>query len=406
MSLRLRLDPVGGIAGDMAAAALLDSFPDAVDAVARGLSALPLPAELSWQHLKVSVAGLQGQRFEVTLAGKHEGAAAHDARHSHRHHADIRAMLTGGALPAPVAAHADAIFDHLARAEAQVHGCAVADVAFHEVGAWDSIVDIVTVAAILAEIGPAQWFCGPVPLGHGTVWTEHGRIPVPAPATALLLQGMLTHDDGIGGERVTPTGAAILRHLAPDQGPMGPARLRHSGTGFGQREVPGHINALRVLVFDGAGPETGPPQEQIARLGFELDDQTPEEIATALDRLRAHPGVQDVVSLPVMGKKGRLAQRIEILAAPEGLPQLLTLCFDETTTLGIRHETLWRSILPRRADRVETAQGTLRVKIADRPGGPTVKAEADDLAALSGDLRDRRAARAQAEAPPQEVKSS
>jgi hypothetical protein len=394
----VRLDPVGGIAGDMFAAAVLDAVP-ALEAAARAaLAALPLPPGLEWQAAPVTLGGFSGRQVSVTLSGLPEAEAGRDHRHSHRHFSDIAAMLDAAALPGDTARHALGIYRHLAEAEAEVHGTSVEKVAFHEVGAWDSIVDITVAAALIDALGPAEWHCGALPLGGGMVETAHGRVPVPAPATALLLQGAALRDDGIGGERVTPTGAAILRHLAVRFAPLPPGRLEGTGTGFGHRRLPGTMNALRLLLCAPA-PAAG---DVVERIGFDLDDQTPEEIATALDHLRALPGLRDAVSWPVQGKKGRHAIRVELLADPGAADAIARACFEQTTTLGLRRETLRRDTLERRAGEAVTEAGAIRTKAARRPGGVTVKAEADDIAQSGGSLRDRRrlAARIEAEDTP------
>ncbi|MBV9750292.1 MAG: LarC family nickel insertion protein, partial [Acetobacteraceae bacterium] len=288
----VHLDPVGGVAGDMFAAALLDACPEheasTVEAAAR-------VAGVRCRVLRHRDHVLSGIRFDVEAAyehGLHEQEHDHGRHHHHTAWRDIRLRLQSASLPASVARHAVGIFALLAEAEARVHGIEPEAVTFHEVGAADSIADIVAAAWLIAAQGEATWSVGPLPLGSGRVRTAHGTMPVPAPATALLLQGFETFDDGIPGERVTPTGAAILRYLgcAPGTGKT-PRRLARTGLGFGTRTLPGLSNCLRALVFEAQPADTAAGHRELAVIQFEVDDQSAEDLATGLDRLRATEGV-------------------------------------------------------------------------------------------------------------------
>ncbi len=287
--------------------------------------------------------------------------------------------------------HAISIFTHLAEAEAGVHGIPIVDVAFHEVGAWDSIADIVAAASLIVATGATSWSIGALPLGSGRVATAHGLLPVPAPATTILLRGFETVDDGIPGERVTPTGAAILRHLRESAG--GPASRRRvlgrSGLGFGTRKPPGLSNCLRVLVFDEVEATATGSHRELAVIEFEVDDQSPEDLAMGLDRLRAHQDIFDVVQMPVFGKKGRMMMHVRALARVDAVEVAIAACFRETTTIGLRHHVVSGAALPRDVREVEVDGTKVRVKRVDRPGGRTAKAEADD--AMAQETHARRA---------------
>ena len=273
-----------------------------------------------------------------------------------------------------------------------MHGIAVDHVAFHEVGAWDSIADVVAAAHLVAALGATRWSVGALPLGSGFVRTQHGLLPVPAPATALLLQGFPTRDDGVPGERVTPTGAAILRHLCKAAGPgetagpgsTGPRVLGRTGIGFGTRRLPGLSNCVRVLAFDEAAAAPHADHRAIAVIEFEVDDQSGEDLAMGLDRLRMREDVLDVVQMPVFGKKGRMMTHIRLLARADALDAVAGACFSETATLGLRHAVVAGRALPRRAATVDVAGRTVRVKLAERPDGRTAKAEADDALGQGG----------------------
>jgi uncharacterized protein (TIGR00299 family) protein len=376
----LHLDPLGGAAGDMFAAAMLDAFPQHTDAVVAAAAAVSgVACRLAPHRGAVMV----GQRF-IVGAPAHVHADGHP--HDHTTWRLIRARLEAAALPPGVRARAIGIFAQLAAAEARVHGVAEDAVTFHEVGAADSIADIVAAAWLIDAMGEVQWSVGSLPLGGGRVQTQHGPMPVPAPATALLLEGFACVDDGIPGERVTPTGAAILRHLGctPRTGRAG--RLVASGTGFGARALDGISNVLRVLAFETDAQAAAPAgtHRELAVIGFEVDDQSGEDLAAGLDRLRGLAGVHDVLQSPVFGKKSRMAVHVQVLAAPEALDAVIEACFAETTTIGLRTHLVQGRALPRHISEVEVDGARLRVKSVARPGGATAKAESDDALHLAG----------------------
>lgn len=322
-------------------------------------------------------------------------------------HAWIARWLQDAGLPEPVCRHALAIFRELAESEAAVHGVAVETVEFHEVGSWDSIIDIVAAAFLIEAVGPARWTCAPLPLGSGTVRTAHGVMPVPAPATLHLLRGLPVIDDGLPGERVTPTGAAIVRYLVgsrPARGAEGAMTVRASGLGFGRRVLPDRPNALRCTAFvpvEAVAPSAvgAPRDDAVDTLEFEVDDQTAEDLAVGLERLRARGDVLQVFQMPVFGKKGRMATRVHVVAREGAGEAVARACFVETTTIGLRCQRLERRTLAR-AD-VATAgehAGRLRVKLCDRPNALTAKAEMDDLARQPGGQAGREQVRRAAEA--------
>ncbi len=367
----LHLDPLGGVAGDMFVACLLDALPE------HETEAIAAAERLSGASCQVLAHRdvFAGRRFAVCVVGT--------PHHDHVAWRDIRGRLADSDLPRTAKAHAIGIFALLAEAEASVHGVEPEAVTFHEVGAADSVADIVAAAWLIAKLEPASWSVGPLPLGAGSVRTAHGLMPVPAPATALLLEGFAFTADGIAGERVTPTGAAILRHLkcAPSP-PSSAGRLVCSGSGFGSRKLPGVVNALRVLVFEPAGAATG--HRDLAVIAFEVDDQSAEDLACGLDRLRRHDGVHDVVQWPAFGKKGRMATHVQMLARPEALDDVTEACFRETTTIGLRTQIVRGLVLPRRRRDVALDDRSVRVKLVERPGGLSGKAECDDVLTLEG----------------------
>ncbi len=394
MSLAIRLDAVGGMAGDMFAAAMVDALPALRGRVLADAAAVLPPGTGTPAFEPGTSAGLHCLRFRLT-------ARAEDRNHhAHAGFRDMLARIEAAPLSPGTAAHAASILRLLAEAEAAIHRVPVDEVQFHEIGDWDSLMDVTAAGSIAAALADARWSVSALPRGDGLVRTRHGMLPVPAPATVRLLEGFAWRDDGIGGERVTPTGAAILRHLVPAPEARAEGRLQASGTGAGTRELPSgpdtqpniQPNILRALLFGDLAE--GPAEEDILVCCFEIDDMTAEELAVAADRLRAAPGVRDLVLVPAIGKKARPVHSFRLLVAPPQRDLVAEACFTETSTIGLRWQEARRAVLPRAlAD-----AGPLRVKTAARPSGPSRKAESDDLVQIAG-LEARRAAKRAAEEP-------
>lgn len=388
--LELHLDPVGGISGDMFVAALLDYRPDLETELRQALELCPLIEAVTVTLAAHDDGILTGHRFLVRKPGQADEGPPTEHEHSHTDWRVIREALQASRLDQTTVNHAINIFSHLAEAEAKVHNVSPDAVRFHEVGAWDSITDIVASAWLIARLGVARWTVSALPLGSGRVRTAHGVLPVPAPATTLLLQGFTMINDGFDGERVTPTGAAILQHLgASEEAPHGTTR-RLTGTahGFGSHTLPGVSNCLRLLAFETA--EIPCSEGCVAQLECEIDDQSGEDLAQAVEMLRAREDVLDIVQMPVFGKKGRIMTHLRILADPTAREAVLAAVFDETTTIGIRHALIERSTLPRHTTEIESGGHTLRVKTVERPSGRTTKLESDELVGIPGSAaRDR-----------------
>lgn len=372
-AIHIHLDALGGLAGDMFLAALLDARPEVALIAFEAMRAAGLPEAWRVGLRKHDDGRLTGHRMLIEAPG--EGPARPTGVFR-----EIRERLVAAPLSTAVRDHAIAIFTHLAEAEAAVHGVSVEEVHFHELADWDSVADIVGAAALIDAFGASSWSTGPLPQGGGRVMTQHGPLPVPAPATARLLAGFSLVDDGIAGERVTPTGAAILRHLgAASRLPPGAWRLEATGIGFGTKQLPGISNVLRVLLYEQA--EGARIDEQVAVITCEIDDQSGEELAVGLDHLRACDGVLDVIQVPAFGKKGRLVTQLQLLARPERLDAVIAACFAETTTIGLRWRLEARAVLAREAVTV----GDVGVKIVTRPGGErSAKAEIDQIRAVPG----------------------
>jgi hypothetical protein len=305
-------------------------------------------------------------------------------------YAAFRERLGKARLPRSVRRHALEMLKLLAEAEAAVHRVPVERVHFHELADWDTQADLLGAAAVVDLLDGASWHCRPLPLGSGTVRSAHGPLPLPAPAAAALLKGFaFRDDDGIVGERVTPTGAAILRYLGADaRAPVVPGNLVATGSGAGTRQLSGLPNILRVLGF-----ARGQAADSVLVIEFDVDDQSSEDLATGLERLRETAGVRDVVSFQGLGKKGRWVQSIRVMADPARREAIVAAVFEETTTLGLRLRQEERAILSRRSLVVMDEEGEVRVKIAERPHRRTAKAESDDVAARAKGVADRHALR-------------
>jgi hypothetical protein len=381
----IHLDAVGGVAGDMFAAALLDALPELRTPVLEGVRRV-LPPAAAVTLEEGSSGAVRALRFAVTLPPGRPQSGGHSHGHAslgETHYPALATRIASAGLPEAAARHAGAILTLLAEAEARIHQVPLASVHFHEIADWDSLADVVAAGCILQALGDVVWTVSPLPRGGGLVRTEHGLLPVPAPATAALLEGFAWRDDGVPGERVTPTGAAILRHLGPGAAPAGAHRLEGSGTGAGSRALEGLPNILRALVFTITAAPRG---ERVAVVSFDIDDMTGEELAWAAERLRLLDGVLDVALSPASGKKGRPLTCFRVLAREEALAGLQEACLHQTSTLGLRWHIEDRVVLRR-----EQRQGAgLRVKCAERPGGCwTAKVESDDLEPAAG-LAERR----------------
>lgn len=221
------------------------------------------------------------------------------------------------------------------------------------------------------------------------VQTAHGPLPVPAPATAKLLEGFNFIDDGVGGERVTPTGAAILKFLCAKQGTaQAVGTLNQTGVGFGSRKLADRANIVRAMFFDQS--ESKISDDVICQINFDVDDQTPEDLAIALAHIREHPSVLDVLQSVSFGKKGRVSLSVQILAIPDDANSVFEMCFSETTTIGIRHQLVPRVKLERDSKSLEINSAVIELKRVVRPNGQSAKVESDSLKQVRGYLNRER----------------
>jgi hypothetical protein len=356
----LYFDCFSGIAGDMTLGALLDlGVPEA--AVRGELDKLPVRNyRLTTERVKRGA--LVGTKIQV-IVDEHDHAHHHDhdhAHHPHTHYRDIKAMLEQH-LGGDVRARALAIFERIAVVEARLHGVAVAEVAFHEVGAVDSIVDIVGAAAALAWLRPARVTSRRVPLGGGTVDTAHGRLPVPAPATLELLAGAEVEAGG-DSELTTPTGAGILAASVSAYGAMPSLRVVGVGWGAGDRELGDRPNLLRVVAGIASGAAASSTDE-VAVVEANIDDMNPELCEPLLEALFA-AGAVDAWFTPIIMKKSRPALTVAALCPPALRDAVAGALLRESTTIGVRFSSHARMVLPRRTVEVDTPWGKVPVKVA------------------------------------------
>ena len=311
----------------------------------------------------------------------HEHSHSHSHTHSHEHestHEHHRSLTTilgiiGSApLADDVKQRASLAFQLLGEAEAGIHSIPVDQVHFHEVGAVDTIVDIVCAAAGAASLGVDRWMASPLNVGSGTVECAHGTLPVPAPATLALLRDAPIYSAGPAMERVTPTGATILRMLGVEYASLPAMRVTATGYGAGGRETAGQPNVVRLVVGE-EGAVSNPTVEPIAILETVIDDSTPQLLAYVSELLLA-AGAWDVYRVPVQMKKGRTGVQLTVLSSPDLVPTLRDLLFRETTTIGLHWRTESKISLQREFASVATPWGPVQMKVARWPSGEIANA--------------------------------
>ena len=354
MSALLYFDCFAGISGDMALGALIDI-------------GVPL------KHLREELGRLMVPGFSLGAARVHRSGitarkanvSVHGHEHHHRTFADIEKIIATSGLAPRVRERSIAVFRLIAEAESRVHHEPVRSVHFHEVGAIDSIVDIVGAMIGFEYLGIERFAASAVPTGGGFVRCRHGMIPVPAPATVLLLKGVPVYDPGIKAELVTPTGAAILAGLCESFGPLPPMAIGKTGYGAGSRELEEVPNLLRMILGDATGPAD---IDSVAVIEATIDDMTAELAGYAMERLFA-AGALDVTFTPVYMKKNRPGMLFTVICAPKQQAPLTAVIFAETTTAGVRAYRAERSVLARRESFVTTRFGKIKVKILEGPEG-------------------------------------
>jgi uncharacterized protein (TIGR00299 family) protein len=342
------LDAFSGISGDMTVGALLDAGAPA-EALIDALRSMDTGARFEVE--KTSRGGIAATKFRV-----HTDAAPAP----HRHLSKILAMIESAPLAPRAKAAASAVFRNLGEAEAAVHGVAIEKVHFHEVGAVDSIADIVGACVALDLLDVAEVHASAVNVGSGNVQTEHGLLPVPAPATARLLEGKPIYARGPEVELTTPTGAALAVTLASSFGPLPAMRISNIGHGAGERDFKQHANVLRVLI----GERTGASEATLVSvIEAHIDDSSPQVLGYALEKLM-DAGALDAALSPLQMKKNRPGSLLRVIAKPEDQERLAQIIFAETSTLGLRIHSAERRVEPRSMIEIETPLGRVRGKVS------------------------------------------
>lgn len=359
-------DAFSGIAGDMTVAALIDAGAT-VEPLFEALDSLGTGARFRIEKTKRK--GVAATRFVIEC----------EDQAKHRHLPHIAGMIEASRLPARAKQNAVKVFETLGAAEAEVHGVPLEKVHFHEVGAVDSICDIAGACMALDLLGVEAVHASAVNTGSGTVEADHGIMPVPAPATALLLRGIPVYAQGPETELTTPTGAALLAALGRGFGPMPPLTIERSGFGAGAKEFPGVANVLRVLIGEASGARES---VLVSVIEANIDDAPPEVLGHAMELLLA-AGALDVTLEPVYMKKQRPGVRLTVLAEPQDRERLAALLFEETTTFGLRFWQAERRVQPRSHIEVETPYGKVRVKVCPTGSAPEFE-DCRRLAAAAG----------------------
>ena len=380
MSRVLYIECVSGVAGDMLLGAMLDAgLP--IDALRDALGSLGVDHELV--VAPVLRAGLTATHVQVRAraqpsrdreASRHHHHHAHGHRpghtphHEHRSLEEIGSLIERSALSAAGKARAIALFRRLGEAEAAMHNTTLDRVHLHEVGATDSIIDIVGAVFGFEWLGIDDVVASPLNVGGGTVQIAHGTYPVPAPATLKLLTGVPSYSRGAQVELVTPTGALLVSDYARSYGPLPAMRVERVGYGAGTRDLESAPNVVRLVIGERlvmtAAEHDGEP---IVKIECEIDDMSPQLFGPVADRL-FRAGAVDVYLTPVQMKKGRPGTLLTALTPPDKRAEICDLLFRETTTIGVRFEQMWRETLDRRWEDVAVSGGHVRVKIASRRG--------------------------------------
>ena len=384
----LYLECTMGAAGDMLTAALLELIGDKQAFVDRinhlGLPGVRVAAEpsvkcgITGTHMKVTVDGAEEESLDDHSHphGHDHEEDHHDGHHHHASAADIEKLIDGLNVSDRVKADAKAVYALIADAESQVHGHPVSEIHFHEVGTMDAVTDVVSVCLLMEEIGAEEIVASPVHVGSGHVRCMHGILPVPAPATALILKDIPTYGGRVQGELCTPTGAALLKHFASRFGDRPVMKTEAIGYGMGKKDFD-QANCVRAFLGESEGQ-----REQITKLECCLDDMTGEDIGYAMEML-FREGARDVYTQAVGMKKSRPGLMLSVICLPGDADHLAEVMMKHTTTLGIRRQDMSRYALRRGAETVHTAYGDVRLKHASGMGVSRAKPEYEDVARLA-----------------------
>lgn len=378
-----------GAAGDMLLASLAELTGD-VNACEEKLNSIGIP-DVTYEFEKSVKCGIEGTHAHVAVYGveedehMHEHAHEHevhehhhDHEHEHEHHhhhthmSDIENIIGGLNISDKVKADALAVYGLIAEAESKAHGKPITDIHFHEVGTMDAVADIVGVCVLLEQIAPAKIVVSPLATGFGSVRCAHGILPVPAPATASIIEGIPTYSGDVEGELLTPTGAALLKHFADSFGTRPVMAIEKTGYGMGKKDF-AKANMLRTFIG-----EADNESDKVVEMKFNVDDMTGEEIGYATGVLM-DSGALDVFTTSVYMKKNRPGILFTVLVKLEDKEKFAKLIFENTTTIGIRFSEMERFKLKRREEKVMTKYGEVSFKVSEGFGVTKTKPEYDDV---------------------------
>ena len=413
MDLRiLYFDCFSGASGDMVLGALVDAGVPLAD-VRRALGSLAITSDAVWTE-RVTRAGIRATKFcvrgedaepvhahahhhEHAHVHSHDHTHEHGHEHTHSHHddahgdheahhhvhrtlAEIGALIDESALSAAGKTRAKELFQRLGEAEAAIHGTTLDKVHLHEVGALDSIIDIVGAVYAIEALGVDRVVASPLNVGSGSIRSAHGLYPVPAPATLRLLQGAPIYSGPQQAEMVTPTGALLITSYASEFGVIPPMTVRAVGYGAGTREFPDTPNVLRAVIGEA---DENPAVSSVVVIEADIDDMNPQIFGVVMDALLAQ-GALDVYYTPIQMKKNRPGILLTVVAPPDARERLTGIIFRETTTIGVRYREMARECLDREEVTVQTPFGAVRMKVARRNGEiQNVSPEFEDCARIA-----------------------
>ena len=365
-----------GAAGDMLLASLAELTGD-VKACEEKLNSLGIP-DVTYNFEKSVKCGIEGTHARVVALGVEEDEHMHE-HHNHHHHTsmgDIEKIIGGLNVSDKVKQDALAVYGLIAEAESKVHGKEISEIHFHEVGTMDAVADIVGVCVLLEQISPDRIVVSPLATGYGQVRCAHGILPVPAPATASIIEGIPTYSGNVEGELLTPTGAALLKHFADSFGLRPVMAIEKTGYGMGKKDFE-KANMLRAFIGSSEGEG-----DKVIEFKFNVDDMTGEEIGYATGVLMEE-GALDVYTTPIGMKKNRPGILFTMLVKPEDKEKFAKLVFEHTTTIGIRYSEMDRFRLARREEKILTKYGEVRVKVTEGYGVIKAKPEYDDISGIA-----------------------
>ena len=369
----LYLECSSGAAGDMLCASLLELLPEKEEFVKK-LNSVFNP-EIVFEAEKVNRNGVCGTHLHVIINGAEEGDEHNHSDHSHRTLAEIKSIINSLDVSQRVKNNAISVYKIICDAESRVHGMEVEEVHLHEVGALDAVADITAFCMLIEELGAERIIASPINIGFGSVKCAHGILPVPAPATAIILEGMPVYTNDISGELCTPTGGALLKSFTDEFRYMPNMKIEKTGYGFGKKELP-VLNCVRSFIGESCGTN------KVNTLEFNIDDMTAEEIAFACEVL-SESGAKDVYTSPIGMKKSRPGTKITVLCDTKDKEKMISLIFRHTTTLGIREAVFERYTLERSIENISTPYGDIRVKHSKGFGAENFKPEYEDVARIA-----------------------